>query len=264
MIIRTIYVFLFTSTLCLGLVVSWLWSISASSRQAVPLAAPDPTAVTTTSQPETGTAPPPRIDNQAFAETRVEYFSDDQRIGLRKKNKVEIRCFSNKEGRFAEIKFFGRSEYGAWLERQAFRFEKDGVTDCDPVVEDFNNDGLNDFTYQSTVAARGSNEVRRLFVYDKEHDELVYIKNSQSYPNLAYNKKLRCIDAFLVYGATSTVFLRIKGDELREFARVETGEELIVSIIDKSGTERVVSREKMNPDNFEEIFRRFSTYSPPR
>jgi hypothetical protein len=204
------------------------------------------------------------IDNQNIEETRIENFTDDRRIGRRRKNKIEIRCFSRGDERLAEIKFYSKTEYGAWIEAQSFRFEKDGVTDCDPIVEDFNNDGLRDFTYQSTVAARGANEVRRLFIYDKEKDELVYIKNSQEYPNLAYNKKLNCIDAFLVYGATSTVFLRIEGDTLREFASVDTGEELVVSITEKSGEKRVMRRKKMNPDNFEEVFRRFSSYSPPR
>ncbi len=50
-------------------------------------------------------------------------------------------------------------------------------------LEDFNNDGIKDMTYVSAVAARGANEVRRLFIYDKKRDELVYIKNSEDYPN---------------------------------------------------------------------------------
>ncbi|MGD9564111.1 MAG: hypothetical protein AB7F88_15130 [Pyrinomonadaceae bacterium] len=206
----------------------------------------------------------PESDNGNTEETRTEFFTDDKRIGRRGKNKIEIRCYSRGNERFAEIKFYTRTEYDAWLEWQSFKFDKDGVTDCNPIVEDFNNDGLNDFTYESAVAARGANEVRKLFIYDERQDELIYIKNSEEYPNLAYNKKLRCIDSFMVHGATSTVFLRIEGDTLKEFASVSTGEEQVVTITDKFGNERVLSRKKMDPDNFEQIYTRFTTFSPPR
>lgn len=197
-------------------------------------------------------------------ETRIEYFSDDRQIGRRGKNKIELRCFSNSVGRFAELKFYTRSEYGSWFEVQSFKFEKDGVTDCNPIVEDFNNDGLLDFTYESRVAARLSNEVRRLFIYDKKVDELVYIQNSEDYPNLSYNKKLNCVDAFIVTGSTETVFLQIKGDTLKEFASVSTGSERVVTVTRKDGTQVILRREEMDPDNFEEVYRRFSSYNPPR
>lgn len=203
-------------------------------------------------------------DNGNTEETRIEFFTDDKRIGRRGKNKIEIRCYSVGPERFAEIKFYTRSEYGAWFELQSFKFDKDGVTDCNPIVEDFNNDGLNDFTYESAVAGRLANEVRKLFIYDQSQDELKYIKNSEEYPNLAYNKKLRCIDSFMVYGATSTVFLRIEGDILKEFASVSTGEERVATFTDKFGNERVLSRKKLDPNNFDQIYTRFTEYNPPR
>lgn len=203
-------------------------------------------------------------DNENLDETRIEYFIDEKRIGRRGKNRIEIRCFSPGANRFADIKFYSRTEYDAWVEIQRFRFEKDGVTGCDPIVEDFNNDGLKDFTFQSAVAARGANEVRKLFIYDKENDELVYIQNSEDYPNLAYNKKLNCVDAWAFTASTTTIFLRIDGDMLREFASVSTGLERIVTVTRKDGTEVILRREKMDPDNYSEIYRRFSTYNPPR
>lgn len=212
--------------------------------------------------PELGSAGDEHVEDSQDAQ--LEHFMDERRIGHRGKNKIEIRCFNRGRKRLAEITFYSRSEFGAWFERQSFRFEKDDLLGCDPVVEDFNNDGLRDFTYRSAVAARGANEVRRLFIYDKEKDELVHINNSQEYPNLAYNKKLNCIDSFMIHGASSTVFLRIEGDTLKEFASVGTGLERVVTVTDQFGEERVISREKMNPDNYEEIYRRFSTYSPPR
>lgn len=255
----TIFVF----TLSVGMLSNWTFLTPAREigesnlDQTSPLGNP---AAISEPAPETT----PEAANASPDDTRIEYFTDDRRIGRRKENKIEMRCFSRGADRFADIRFFTRTEYGAWLETQSFRFDKDGVTGCNPMVEDFNNDGLLDFTYESNVAARGANEVRKLFIYDKELDELVYIKNSEDFPNLAYNKKLNCIDAFLVYGATSTVFLRIHGDILREFASVSTGEERIVTVTDSSGNKHVLSRKKMDPNNFGEVYWRFETFAPPK
>jgi hypothetical protein len=217
---------------------------------------PEPAGVESANSVETS--------RETTADRRAEHFTDEKKIGRRGKNKIEIRCSDTGEGVFAEIKFYSRTEYGAWIQMQSFKFEKDTLTGCDPVIEDFNNDGLKDFTYQSNVAARGANQIRKLFIYDELSDELVYIKNSEEYPNLAYNKKLKCIDAFAVTGATTTEFLRIEGDELKEFASVDTGVERVVTVTDRAGLERVIRREKMNPHNFDEIYRRFTTYDPPR
>ncbi len=193
-------------------------------------------------------------------ETRIESFSDDRRIGRRGKNKIELRCFSNSAGRFAELKFYSRTEYGSWLEVQSFKFQKDGVTDCSPIIEDFNNDGLKDFTYESNVAARGANEIRTLLIYNPKKDELIHIKNSAEYPNLAYNKKLNCIDAWLFHGATTTVFLRQEGDMLREFASVDTGAERVVTITRRSSKRVIIRRQPMHED---EVYTRYSTFDPP-
>ena len=259
----SIFLVIFGLTFCGGIITVWILAIPTLPRPETQSSETVAESVNPASLDVASTTSP-AFENQDSEETRTEYFTDDHQIGRRGKNKIEIRCYSRGDQRFTELKFYARTDYGAWLEMQSFKFEKDGLTDCDPVIEDFNNDGFKDFTYQSDVAARGANEIRKLFIYDKELDELVYIKNSENYPNLAYNRKLRCVDAFLVYGATSTVFLRIEGDTLREFASVETGTERIVTVTDKNGKQRVVHSEKMNPDNFEEIFRRFSSYSPPR
>ncbi len=253
----------FTLTFCIALFAVWSLSTSAlslsyshSNNVVNSVGTPEIPMVEPTMETES--------DNGNTEETRIEFFTDDKRIGRPGKNKIEIRCYSVGSERFAEIKFYTRSEYGAWLQSQSLKFDKDGVTGCNPIIEDFNNDGLNDFTYESAVAARGANEVRKLFIYDKSQDDLKYIKNSEEYPNLAYNKRLRCIDSFLVYGATSTVFLRIEGDTLKEFASVSTGEERVATVTDKFGNERVLSRKELDPNNFEQIYTRFTTYNPPR
>lgn len=218
----------------------------------------------TTIDPPTAVTTKAKDENSDTQETRNEYFSDDRRIGRRGRNKIELRCFSDRVGRFAELKFYSQSEYGSWVEVNSFKFEKDGVTNCNPIVEDFNNDGLKDFTYESNVAARGSNQVRKLFIYDKDLDDLVYVVNSEEYPNLSYNKRLDCVDSFIITGTAETVFLRINGNMLNQFASVSTGSERVVTVTRNDGTEVILRREEMDPDNFEEVYRRFSSYDPLR
>ncbi len=256
--------FVFSLALALGIVFVWMLTRQVVRTPDLDLRG---TATDSVAQPNPSSVEPAKsteIGRETIDDTRVEYFADEKKIGRPGKNKIEVRCFGIREEMFAEIKFYSRTEYGAWIQTQSFKFEKDGVTGCNPIVEDFNNDGLKDLTYQSNVAARGANEIRKLFIYDKASDELVYIKNSEEYPNLAYNKKLKCLDAFAVHGASTTKFLRIEGDVLKEFASVDTGIERVVTVTDRAGLERVIRREKMNPDNFEEIYWRFTTYDPPR
>ena len=116
----------------------------------------------------------------------------------------------------------------------------------DPNISDFNNDNFNDITFISGTAARGANEVRRLFIYENQEQKLISMVNSQDYPNMLYNKELDCIDAFLVYGGCSTVFLNIQGDSLKEFASVELNDGLTVSTYDKNGKENIILTDKTN------------------
>lgn len=89
----------------------------------------------------------------------------------------------------------------------------------------------------------------------------MYITNSDDYPNLGYNKRLHCFDAWMVHGASTTVFLKLEGDTLKQFASVDTGLERVVSVIGKDGTERVISRKKMRLDD---VYTRYTSFDPPR
>ena len=84
------------------------------------------------------------------------------------------------------------------------------------------------------------------------------MKNSENYPNMLYNKELNCIDAFLVYGGSSTVFLRISGDSLKEFASVEAMDGLTVKEIDRNGKEKIIFQDTTN----KAAYIRFKTYKP--
>lgn len=193
-------------------------------------------------------------------EELVEFFSDDSKVGLPRRNKIEISEFKKLDGNVAVINFYSLETNKEWKLKQTFEFEKDGLVDCDPKLEDFNNDGFKDMTYVSAVAARGANEVRRLFIYDKRKDELIYIKNSESYPNMQYNKELNCIDAWMFHGGTTTVFLRIDGDSLREFASVDNGINRTVYLIDKNGKEKLLRTDKIKE---EDIYTRYKNFNPP-
>ena len=187
-----------------------------------------------------------------------EFFADSLNIGRNKYNKIELSRYQTLDSNWVIIKFYSKSNEKRWVLTQTFRFERDDIRDCDTKLFDFNNDGLKDMTYISDVAARGANEVRRLFIYDKNKDKLVYMKNSEDYPNMLYNKKLNCIDAFLVYGGCSTVFLKIKGDSLIEFAAVELDNDLRVYEIDIKGNRKII-RQKVDTKMY---FVRFTNYKP--
>lgn len=189
-----------------------------------------------------------------------ESFEDTSKIGRKSLNKIEVARYKDGERNFVIIKFYSKKD-NQWVLKNDFQFDKDDLLNCDTKLSDFNNDGLKDMSYISTVAARGANEVRRLFIYDKEKDELVYIKNSENYPNIVYNKDLDCLDAWLFHGATTTVFLKIEEDKLREFASVDTGLYRTVNLIDKDGNRKLISKKKLN-DN--EVYQRYKNYNPPK
>ncbi len=195
----------------------------------------------------------PKISNSRTASDAsgkvddVESFTEESKIGRPGKNKVEISCFRNPEKELVKITFYSNKGNGDWQLKQSLEFEKTGGGSCDPQFEDFNNDGLNDLTFISGEVARGANEIRTLLIYDKKSDELLHIKNSADYPNLAYNSRLDCIDAWLFYGGTATVFLKLKGDMLEEFASVEDfPPNRTVTVGDRNGRNKVIRRDKID------------------
>lgn len=188
-----------------------------------------------------------------------EEYIDSSKIGISGKYKIDFKKFRNIDSVYVEIKFFEKNN-SKWNLKQNFHFLKDGVLSCDVEFKDFNNDKLNDFTFKSSIAIRGANIIRKLFIFDKETGKLIFIKNSEGFPNLRYNKDLDCVDAFRVYGGTQSAFAKIENDSLREFANVELFDERIIIItIDKNGKEKTIRNEKYNS---KESYIRFKNYSP--
>ena len=164
------------------------------------------------------------------------FFADSTHIGRKGHNKVTLSEYSLPDSGYVVVKFYARSTKGKWHLKQKFEFSKMDAIDCDPKMSDFNHDGLGDLTYISMFAVRGANEVRRLFIYDKDRDRLVY-------------------------GGCSTVFLRIRGNRLVEFACVDVTEEegLSVYTIDQRGRRKQIRHQA----NIHGVgFARFKNYRP--
>lgn len=206
------------------------------------------------------------VDNQNGDSVDTEIigiFVDSLNVGEKGKCKVELikhRVFNDN---FVIIKFYIKGRYTikdseTWMSTNTYCYETNAMIGFEPNILDFNNDNFNDLTFISGSAARGANEVRRLFIYDNQEQKLISIVNSQDYPNMLFNKELDCIDAFLVYGGCSTVFLNIEGDSLKKFASVELSDGLTVRTYDKKGKAKIIKKDKTN----EAGYIRYKNFNP--
>lgn len=190
----------------------------------------------------------------------IETFVDSLNIGEKGKNKVELIKHRVFDDTYVIVKFYRKATVpNRWYNANTYIVQCNAMQGLLPNITDFNNDNFNDITFISAQAARGANEVRRLFVYDDYERALISIVNSEDYPNMLYNKELNCIDAFLFHGGTSTVFARLKGDSLKEFASVHNDSHRTVYEVDKFGKDKLLRRDKINP---EDVYIRYINYKP--
>lgn len=197
--------------------------------------------------------------NQPNAYTLEELFEDSLHIGTKGLYKVQLKQYRHAGDVSVKIELSERQK-NSWIKKQALKFDKDGITSSDAEIADFNNDELGDLTFQSAAAARGANEIRTLLIFDKVSGMFIPIKNSESYPNLRYNKKLDCIDALLVSGCWVTVFLHLRKDSLSEFADVNVcGDSVSVAVRDMHGIRKYLIKNKKNTFG---DFPRFENFRP--
>lgn len=154
---------------------------------------------------------------------------------------------------------FDKFEEQAWINRQDLTMDKDPITGLDVVISDFNQDGYNDFSFPNGIAARGANELRTHFLFDPQREEMTLIKNSNEYPNLRFNADLDCFDAWLIYGGSSTLFLRLEQDSLIVFAGVDCHEVVTAYTINKEQERRIISTDTLRG---EDAHRRYVNYQP--
>ena len=184
---------------------------------------------------------------------------DSTQIGIKGKFKLIIDQLRNSDSVYVEINLSEKIN-NKWILKQKIEYLQDGITNCDAKIQDFNNDGAKDLTFKSSIAARGANEIRKLFIFDKKKNKLIMMRNSENYPNLKYNKVLDCVDSWMVYGGTSTIFLKIEKDSLREFAGVSLfNKEREIYIVDKKGKKKTIKKEIVNEL---EVYTRYKNYNP--
>jgi len=219
---------------------------------------------TDTNKIATNKTTPAEQQNSDTSKTEIiDTFVDSLNIGEKGKCKVELIKHRVYDDIYVIIKFYIKGRYTikdpeTWMLQNNYSYETTAQMGFEANISDFNNDGFNDITFISGTAARGANEIRRLFIFDQQKQELISIVNSQDYPNMLYNKELDCIDAFLVYGGCSTVFLTIQGDSLKEFASVELFDGLTVTTYDKKGKAKVIKKDKTN----EAGYIRYKNFNP--
>lgn len=199
------------------------------------------------------------IEDNTTSHTLEEQVIDISNIGKKGHHKLVLQRFRNGDSTYVHIRFYEKQN-GKWIRESYYEFEKDPITAVDVKLTDYNNDGYNDLSYVSAVAARGANEVRKMFIFNPKTSKLEYIHNSEDYPNLIYNSELDCLDAFMVYGGTTQVFLKIESDSLRKFAAINTvGYRIEVIEIDVNGNEKVLLEDSVTVD---ELYTRYSSYFP--
>jgi len=188
----------------------------------------------------------------------MQELTDSLSLGKRGNYKLEMQYFSG-DSTYVRLRLFSKKD-GKWLLNQEQDVVVNPIVSFDPAFSDYNNDGFNDLTFQSEIAARGANELRSLLLFNPKKKTLDLIRNSNHYPNLLYNKTLHCLDAMAYYGGSSTRFLKIEGDSLREFAGVSSsGGIREVYTIDRKGQQTIIRRDSIAD---EDQFIRYSNFKP--
>ena len=187
----------------------------------------------------------------------IETFVDSLNIGKKGETKIELIKHRVFDEFYVIVKFYTKGpKY--WYRQNTYLYECTALQSFAPSISDFNNDKFNDITFISATAARGANEVRRLFIYDDNEKQLISIVNSEEFPNMRYNNELDCIDAFLVHGTSTTIFAKIKKDSLISFANVYNDIDFqTVTIQDKNGKEKVIKKVKSKGADI-----RFKNFNP--
>lgn len=191
--------------------------------------------------------------------TNTEIFIDSTTIAKKEKYKIEIT--QTTFDTVTKVSFILFEKYkNKWKNVQEYSLNKESDIPLSTEIMDFNNDGLNDFTIHYLEAARGSNDVRKLFIFSKKENKFIEIKNSDDYSNLDYNKKLNCIDDLEVYAGSTTTFLKLNKDILVEFARVDFLDGEAKSYLIQNNKETKLHSEKFKGSN--DIIVRFVNYDP--
>jgi hypothetical protein len=186
----------------------------------------------------------------------------DSSIGKNGEFKLEIQSIQHQSrGQFISYRL--RKKRGDfWELLQEFVTRKQNADSIDLLILDYNNDGYKDFSIYTAIEPNSANERRNVFIFDKTYDTLVPIKNSSNYPNLRYNKALDCLDSWEIYTGSSTIFLELEQDSLREFAGVSLFDDVReVYTININGKLKVLKKETIKDLD---VYQRYINFRPLR
>lgn len=190
----------------------------------------------------------------------LEVFVDSTNFGRKEKTRIELRRIGTEDDVTVHLRMFSLKN-GIWDLSDQLVTHGTPISSVRPAFCDFNKDGFNDILFFSSEGGRGANEVKTLVLFDPKRNKMIWVKNSESYPNIRYNSKLRCIDAWSVYGGEMTHFLHLNGDSLVEFASVEHYDHRIIAKrIDSKGNSKEIKN--VSEKEFGCDFCRFSNYDP--
>ncbi len=152
-----------------------------------------------------------------------------------------------KQQRFDEkavvmFKLYQKTKVGFWKNIQTTTFEKGDIGLTVDDSEDLNNDGYRDLKISCAAAGRGANSLEVLFIFNPKNEKLEKIVNSCEYPNLHYNEVKNCVVSYSFYGGSSTHFLRLVGNRLKEIGRVDWDTEFATSYRITDGNEILLKK----------------------
>lgn len=199
----------------------------------------------------------PKEESLIIVDT-LEFFSDSVKFGLIEKNRIDIFKIGMQDSIIIKVFLFEKNKK-TWQLKDSLLLGGVRIEDLKTEIKDFNNDNFNDVIFTSGMASRGGNIVQTLILYSPKDKSLNWIKNSENYPNLMYNKKLDCVDALILTGGETTYFLKIKNDSLKEFANVDHRDgNITAKIVDENGKLKEIKSIK----NKSQDMKRFINYNP--
>jgi uncharacterized lipoprotein YehR (DUF1307 family) len=188
----------------------------------------------------------------------LEVFSDSISFGQINNSKIEVYKIGTQENTIAKVYLYDKDQLH-WKLKDSLILEAERINNLDTEIKDFNNDGFKDIIFTTGMAARGGNVVQTLILFSPKNKTLKWIKNSEYFPNLMYNEKIDCVEAFILTGGQRTCFLKIINDSLKEFANVyQRDGRITAKILDENGKWKEIQIIKDTPEGFD----RFINYNP--
>lgn len=183
-----------------------------------------------------------KAEFQAIQVDTIATLIDSVNVGNKRKNKVCALLLQAKDSvPQIQLLFYAKDKQG-W--KLSFSFKEDYWHPSQLFklqFFDFNSDGYKDILYSKGTGVRGGNSIRSMFIYDNKGDSLVYIINSDDYPNLHYNKKTNSINSIILTGSTETFFMRLCENELKPFAKIlQEGQKIVVYELGKTGKDSII------------------------